>query len=46
MPQLGFSLKDCEVYKRYVAGMPDANGNTNGRRWSSLDPFERDVSDE
>lgn len=45
MPQIGFALKDSEVYQRYVAGTPDDNGNTNGRRWSNLDPFERDVGD-
>ncbi|KAM0460072.1 hypothetical protein ACHAO4_002202 [Trichoderma viride] len=45
MPQIGFALKDSEVYQRYVAGTPDDNGNTNGRRWSNLDPFERDDDD-
>ncbi|KAL7964309.1 hypothetical protein HDV63DRAFT_273734 [Trichoderma sp. SZMC 28014] len=45
MPPLGFSLKNSEVYQRYIAGMPDDNGNTNGRQWSNLDPFERDDDD-
>ncbi|KAK1243981.1 hypothetical protein MKX08_002119 [Trichoderma sp. CBMAI-0020] len=45
MPQLSISLKGSQAYKRYIAGMPDENGNTNGRRWSGLDPFERDDND-
>lgn len=46
MPQMSFALKNSEAYRRYVAGMPDDNGNTKGRRWTDLDPFEHDVGNE